>query len=379
MFTNYMKKGRDPGWIELFFDLSYVVLLGRMAHLLFHTHHGVLNAFDIITFLWIFDMLFIIWMYFTVYINIYGNNSNQQNFFSFIMMVCLMFIVVLLNQVEHTASYIAVTIGAMSLIMSVIYHKSRNVVPENKNYAIFKSKSQFVLALLTLLTLLMDTVNVIVYMTAIYAIEHIFDEVIITRGNAASPDGKHFVERIGIFMILLFGESFITLVYNLPEHITSSTYLVIALITASIFGLWINYYTYLEILSEIKYNRYSQILLTNMFVMLSLVILPTMIYHSLHQGLNLTWFNGMLVVFALIFYGSNGLTYFRIGNHSPYLSLTYSFLPPVIISTCIFISNSYSQSLIIFTAVHILTAIVAIINYKINFGKKKTLVKNRIS
>lgn len=360
MITNYFKKHRNPGWIELFFDLAYVVLLGRMAHILFHTHHGELDSMAVVSFLWIFSVQFLVWMLFTVYINIYGNDSQSQNGFAFLLMTCLISTAILMTDLVSNAKYIALSLAVMSLIISFMYSISKDRVPSNRKYAIYKSKSLFTLGIASIPVLFMEPLTIIIYVFVIYSLEHLMDEIFLNKVGSAKPDGEHFVERIGIFMILLFGESFVTLVDNIPKEIGIYNLYPVFMILVILFGLWINYYTFNEKLTKANYTRYSQILFTNYLVMFAMTIFPAIVYHGIHQELAIDTFKLIIIVFSIFFFGGNGFSYIKIPEHTRWGSITYGTLPTLIISIILYFVNSYILALITLLLMVALTATVMI-------------------
>ncbi len=58
----YLKE-RQATWLELFFDLIFVVALGKVTHLLVHVHHGHLDEGILWKFFLIFIPLWWIWLF----------------------------------------------------------------------------------------------------------------------------------------------------------------------------------------------------------------------------------------------------------------------------------------------------------------------------
>lgn len=365
MLSNYLKKGRDPGWIELFFDLAYVVMLGRLAHLLFHTHEGIIPGIEIFNFIWIFSLAFVIWMYFTVFMNIYGNDRGRQDIFSFILMIGLFGIVLFMHDIDHLSVPIGLTIASMAFFLSIIYRIVKNRIPENKKYAEYKSRSLLIVAILIVPMIFMPHVMGMLYVALIMAVEHFFDERVIMKNYALPPDGKHFIERIGIFMIVLFGESLITLVYNLPEEMRTDDYVIAALLLVTLFFVWMNYFGDLEKLTEVKYQRYSQILLTNMFVMFALTLLSAIIYHGLIREMDVLWFKGLVLAFMIAFYEGNGITYYRSGAHSRVGAYLYANLPVILTLVVFYKGLGYLETIAILFGINMTTALAVVL------GKRK--------
>ena len=372
--TNYMKKDRDPGWIELFFDLAYAVLLGRMAHLLYHTHHGHMVMEDIIHFLWIFMIQFMVWMLYTVYMNIYGNNSLRQNLFGFALMFSLFAIAILMHDIGTYAPYIAATMGGMSFLVAGLYWVSKDVVPENRSYAIYKFRASVSLGVVSMSMLFFTSVTAMVVTMIAYPAEHLGDEIFLKRVGMAKPDGEHFVERIGIFIILLTGESFITLVDNIPDEISGDTLLPVGLLLLIIFGMFINYFSHNERMAHADYERYSQLLFPNYLVMIAYTILPVIVYHGIFQGLDHMSFRILTMLFVVMFYFGNGQSYRMVPDTYGWQNFIYTMIFPIAFALVLWLTVDYTGTMVALTVIVLMTAILVII---VNNWQRSPVNQNR--
>lgn len=359
--TNYLKKGRDPGWVELFFDLAYAVLMGRLAHLLFHTHHGHLVVEDVLHFLWILMIMFMVWMLYTVYMNVYGNDSLWQTFMGFGLMVCLFAVAAMMHDIHDNAPYIAGVMGVMSLIIAALNWISRDAVPENRAYAIYKSRASLILGIISLMLIFMSSEVAYTVSIIIYPLEHLLDEVFLKRVGMTRPDGEHFVERIGIIIILLTGESFITLMNNMPEEIGFHELMPAGIMLVIIFGMFMNYFSHNERLAHGDYRRYSQVLAPNYLVMYAYTLLPVLVYHGIHQQLNLTTFKLLGIIFLLLFFIGNGLAYRMAGSAESWKNTVYTGVFPIVFSGILWMTETYSVALMAFMLIVVLTGSVVLL------------------
>lgn len=338
--TNYMMKNRDPGWIELFFDLSFVVLVGEIAHLLFKTDGLNADFFNFISFWWLFGIITLVWMLFTVFLNYYGNNGVRQNLFAFILMICLLFISVLIEDFVENAALIAIMLGFMCVIISIVYFRATYTINENIAYVKYKRISLLVLALLTIPCVFFSPHIIMIYTSTIFLGEHLLDEIIAKKKGMASPDGSHFVERIGVFMILVFGEAFLTLIGTVDIAFDALPSFFILLFT--IFALWINYFTFLDDLASVQYNKYSQILLNNIFIFLGMTMLSGIIYHGMHQHINVQQFELAVVIFTVLFFFANSISFKKIGCGNE--AVWYGILPVLVaIISALFFNTHFSM------------------------------------
>lgn len=356
-FTNYMRENRNPGWIELFFDLSYAVLLGRLAHMLFHTHHGHFILEDLVSFMWIFMIQFMVWMLYTVYMNIYANDSMKQNLFGFALMSCLFIVAVLMQNVFKNANYLAFVMGVMSIIIALMYRKSINLVPENEKYARYKSRALIYLGVISMSMIFFTSTFAIATILIAYSLEHLIDEIFLNKVGMAKPDVEHFVERIGIFIILLMGESFITLFSNLPELNNLKDFIPSLLMLFVLFGMFVNYFSHNERMAQADYKRYSQILFYNYIVMIAFTILPVLVFHGVIQVLDLQIYKILVIAFVFLFYFGNGMAYRMSHERVIWQLVIYALVFPIIFAMILWSINTYMGVIIGLTIIVILTAI----------------------
>ncbi|MCP4372406.1 MAG: low temperature requirement protein A [Deltaproteobacteria bacterium] len=69
---------RQATWLELFFDLIFVVALGRVTHFLVHVHHGHLSEGIWWKFILVFIPLWWVWVGHTVYSNRFDADTRPH-------------------------------------------------------------------------------------------------------------------------------------------------------------------------------------------------------------------------------------------------------------------------------------------------------------
>ena len=78
---------KKVGLPELFYDLVFVYALSRTTELVHHADEA-----DYVTFLISLVILFTVWLYQSIYINRFGNNSWRDRLFLFADMFLLLFL-----------------------------------------------------------------------------------------------------------------------------------------------------------------------------------------------------------------------------------------------------------------------------------------------
>ena len=72
-------------WLELFYDLTYVVVIGRIAHEL----AGDVSWRGVFRFAVVFGLVWIAWMSGTLYYELHGREDGRTRFFVFVQMLIL--------------------------------------------------------------------------------------------------------------------------------------------------------------------------------------------------------------------------------------------------------------------------------------------------
>ena len=349
---NYMLKHRNPGWVELFFDLAFVVFLGRIAHLLFHTHDNLILTTDFFAFIWMVNIQFLVWMLFTVYMNFYGDDSIFQSRCAFLLMLFIIYNAMLTENTFENAKYIVSSLGVMSLIISLMYRKSQRQLKENETYARYKSNALFLLFLLSLIVWFLSPTQALWFAIILFVLEHVADHFV----PLARPDTEHFVERIGIFVILILGESLMTIVNQVPSDLTLTAIYPVIILLICFFAIFVNYFTFIETLAHLKYERYEHILMTNWFILTALTVFPAVIYHGINQGIEIWQFECLTVYFVVLFFLGMGLTYARVPQKHIAYTVTYMIVPIVGCVVSLILTHSYVWTLVTLLLVCALTS-----------------------
>lgn len=91
--AKYLRNDRHATWLELFFDLIFVVALGKVTHLLAYTHQQQLEAGAFPRFFILFIPFWWIWVLHTSF----SNRFDSDNRFHRILTLLLMFVLIILS------------------------------------------------------------------------------------------------------------------------------------------------------------------------------------------------------------------------------------------------------------------------------------------
>lgn len=84
-------------WLELFYDLIYVVAIAATTHVLAHAHHGAVSWDSIYKYVLIFVPIWWAWVGFTMFVNRYGEDHTTQRIVYFIQMIFVIVLTVSIN------------------------------------------------------------------------------------------------------------------------------------------------------------------------------------------------------------------------------------------------------------------------------------------
>ena len=89
--TKYFEPNRRATWLELFFDLIFVVAIGDVTHILNHTHEGHLDPLRFWQYVLTFIPLWWIWVSHTMYANRFDADDRKHRlatlFIMFLMVI----------------------------------------------------------------------------------------------------------------------------------------------------------------------------------------------------------------------------------------------------------------------------------------------------
>lgn len=206
---------RKVSWLELFFDLVFVVVLARLAHDL--AHHPDLD--HLIDFVLLFAAVFWAWNAFTYYIERFESGGLEQRFFVFAAMAAVAALAIWTegglgsHYTGFAWAYIAVRCVNMVQWLRASIH-----VPSFRPVGVrFIGGFAVVAALLLVAIGLDDTPRRVVFAVAILI--DIATPLFTLRHQASLPrlSTSKFPERFGLFTILVLGESVVGVITGLSE------------------------------------------------------------------------------------------------------------------------------------------------------------------
>ena len=314
----YKRHGRHATWLELFFDLVFVAVIGVVTHDLAHTHDGHISLEQLLRFPLVFIPVWWVWMSHTLFANRFDRDSRSQRLVSLAIMATMIALSVFAEHSDGEGFLaFALLYGITRLLIAVLYGQAHRQQSHAGSFA-------REMALITLGGAAISTSAVLFDGYARFGVFYLglFAEVIAQlairhRAHALPIDRPHLVERMGLLAIIILGESIIAIVASLDhggwDLLDLSSAATGLLLIGSIWWIYFDSFPTLE-----RANRLSSaniLIFTNLILCMGLLILANMIRHTILGDLD-------QATFALL--SVTGLCCFYAGKQVPYW---YAFPP----------------------------------------------------
>lgn len=296
---------RQATWLELFFDLIFVVALGKVTHLLVHVHNSHLSEGIWWKFVLLFIPLWWIWVGHTTYSNRFDADTRPHRVITLFLMFLLVLMSVIVNEDIHNNYVVFVVIYAIArLFIAGMYFASAHNYPDKAGFSSKIGIFFTIGALISMSSVFFELpVALFVFYTGI--LFDIFSPILFRHYIKALPvDREHLVERIGLLAIILLGESII----SMSNGITNVTWDMPTIITASFgFGFvcmiwWIYFDSFVFLIKSKRDVNGSAILYSQLLTYMSLAILANMIGHAIKNDLNINEFRVMAILGMILLY-----------------------------------------------------------------------------
>jgi len=296
---------RQATWLELFFDLIFVVALGKVTHFLVHVHHGHLDEGVWWKFVLVFIPLWWVWVGHTVYSNRFDADTRPHRVTTLCLMSLLIWLSVVVNKdiINNYKTFIVIYGIARFFIVGMYFSAARKY-PDKAGFASKVGLFFTIGALISMSSVLFKpAVALFVFYNGI--LFDICSPVLFRRYiNAIPVDREHLVERVGLLAIILLGESII----SMANGISNVTWDMSTIITAG-FGfsfvcmIWWIYFDSFVFLIESKFDVNGiAILYSQLLTYMSFAILANMIGHAIKNDLNIDEFRVLAISGMILLY-----------------------------------------------------------------------------
>jgi len=318
----YFDPHRRATWLELFFDLLFVVALRDASELLSDAHDGHLTLQQFVNFVLLFLPLWWVWAGHTIYANRFDTDSRQHRLSTLLIMFLVIVISALISAgaQEHYALAVACYCGAR-LIIASMYFVSKRKHHDRGSFATTVGTVFAAGAAISFCSVLLEPPwSYLVFYAGI-----VFDMaalVLLSRRLHVVPaHTPHLVERVGLLTIIMLGESVISISAALA-NIAWNRSNVIAAISGFVMvsAIWWIYYDSFHLLEQRQLTTGHSILYSHFFLFLGLAILASLIRHAILDDLDPGDFRRLTALGTVLFFLGKQYGYYReVPELRPYL------------------------------------------------------------
>jgi low temperature requirement protein LtrA len=311
--TKYFDTNRHATWLELFFDLIFVVAIGDVTHVLSHTHEGHLDPLQFWKFVLIFIPLWWIWASHTMYANRFDADDRKHRLATLFVMFLLVVISGLIGE-RFVASFdaIAICYAGAKYTIAMMYFVSKH--RHQESVALTTIVGSVILAGATI-----SLASILFAPPLRYGVFYLgiaFDLVVFIfflprRLQAIPVHTEHLIERVGLLTIIIMGES----VASLSTGLANIDWTADKLVTAAtgfvlLAAVWWVYFDSFHLLTEQKLTTGHSVLYSHLFVFIGLAILASLIRHAILDDMAPSDFRLLAVIGAVCFFIGKQYGYF---------------------------------------------------------------------
>jgi low temperature requirement protein LtrA len=311
--TKYFEPNRRATWLELFFDLIFVVAIGDVTHILNHTHEGHLDPLQFWQYVLAFIPLWWIWVSHTIYANRFDADDRKHRLATLFIMFLLIIISGLIDQ-RFLASFEAIIVcyACSKYIIAMMYFVSKHRHKESVQLTTAVGWVTLAGATISLASILFPAPQryVVLYLGILFDLVA-FISFLPRRLQGIPVHTEHLIERVGLLTLILLGES----VISLSTGLANISWTVERLVTAAtgfvtISSIWWVYFDSFHLLSKQKLTTGHSVLYSHFFVFIGLSILASLIRHAILDDMQVSDFRVLLVIGAVCFFIGKQYAYF---------------------------------------------------------------------
>jgi low temperature requirement protein LtrA len=247
---------RRVTFLELFFDLVYVVIIAELAHSL--STHVTIEGF--LQYAFLFVMILIAWLNGVYYHDIHGNNDIKTRVMTFLQMMAVGTLAVFVHHAMGSGSIgFAIAYGILLLIITYLWWRTgvhdKDHRPLSYPYALIF----FIATLLTFASVFVEppvrfyiwgfSLFLIVMLPVALMVASLRNEAMRKEFNRATTVSNSMVERYGLFTIIVLGEVIVGVVQGVAgqHHFTMQVGILGGLGMMIAIGLW---WVYFDLISS---------------------------------------------------------------------------------------------------------------------------------
>jgi low temperature requirement protein LtrA len=239
---------RKATWLELFYDLVFVVAIARAVHGLGHTHDGHIAARFFLDYFVTMVVLWWAWTGHTLFANRFDTDDWLQRMLTLGQMGCVLATALFTDgSFDRSFRGFVISYAAFRLLLVVMYLRAAVIIRPSSSVACFLGAGFTAGLLVSLSSIFFSGLWRPAILCAGVAVD-VLVPLLLRRLLKRNPvQGHHLPERYGLLTIILLGESVASLVSSL-DRVDLSSNVVVAVSAGFVWiaAVWWTYYDNLE-------------------------------------------------------------------------------------------------------------------------------------
>lgn len=275
-------------WLELFFDLVFVTAVSYTTHLFVQIEHHPDNFwFYFGEYLLMVFPMFWLWAGQSMFFNRFSEHLRNPELF----MLPQMFFFILMTAslgFEFSSTYhsfLAGYLGVRILTIWQYYIVSKQQENQQKKATLLLTKILSIGIIIPALSILIDSYWHFIIMYVGIFIDMLLPILYRNQLSKVSVNMPHITERLGLFVLITFGESLVAITNILKDHTTEQETVFYACVSfILICTLWSSYFFPFEKTIDRKVQTNGQIILYGHFFVLLAIMMLAGTIELLHQN-----------------------------------------------------------------------------------------------
>lgn len=305
---------RHATWLELFFDLVFVAVVGVAAHGLAHTEHGDISREQLVRFFLVIVPLWWVWAGHTLFANRYDTDSALQRIYAIAVMALVLAMSLFIEDAQNSGyrGFLLTYLG-MQALMALAYFTAPATTPDGD--ALARGMGISILAGMavsaTSLLTAWEWKFILLYAGIVTQLAAM--GIINGRARAFPVHRRHLIERTGLFAIIVLGETVIRIVgsFSAREHYDFFDVIAAAAGFLLIVQIWWIYFDALHLLERASRIKAGLgVMLSQLALYVGIILLANLTGHAINGDLNRQTFTVLGVIGAVLFYIGKQIPYF---------------------------------------------------------------------
>ena len=291
--------------IELFYDLIFVYAISQLTGLINEPIGGIIPPFNFFAYLITCFVILQAWLYFTNYVNRYGQWQWYDYLIVSINMIAVIFMANTIS-LDWIRMYFAFDVSMLIILLTIvllysIHAKKENSLKGAAGNSITILSIVCTIYIIAILCSLFNFTDYVIWLNVLAVILGAFLPFFI-RGqfNKSIINFPHLVERFELLTIITFGEAIVGLSHFFDVSNFSFIPILVFLIVLTMFGSYVIQIHHL--MEHHRVERSLRLMFSHYFIVIS-INLVTVALELIHSGdVNPAFAGGLMIVSLVVFF-----------------------------------------------------------------------------